>query len=126
MMREKSKRQKAGRTITGIAAHLAFLLTLIGGVSGVSVGALLGPVGTAHAATGISEEVKIRHLLQRATFGYTSEEAARVRQMGRNEWLWEQVRPEPIDDPELQERLSLYPSLSMGAGELLQNYPKVN
>lgn len=129
-MEGKRRRVRCAGRITSRTAALAFLLTLTGGpggfLGGFFDGSLTGTIAAAQAATGTAEEAKIRHLLQRATFGYTSEEAARVRQMGRNKWLWEQVRPKPIDDPELKERLSLYPSLSMGSDELLRNYPNQN
>ena len=126
MMEERHRREARNGTIAGKTAALAFLLTLAGGLGSFIGQPLPGSATRAEAATDIDEEGKIRHLLQRATFGHTSEEAARVRAMGRNAWLSEQIQPQPVADPELEERLAIYPSLTMQPAELLQNYPAQN
>ncbi|QDV08310.1 hypothetical protein Poly30_38470 [Planctomycetes bacterium Poly30] len=51
-------------------------------------------------------------LLARATFGYTPEEAGRVRSVGHDAWLAEQLQPERIDDSELDAELTRWPWLA--------------
>ena len=90
----------------------------------VALVASLGLAGIALA--GPKEDAKIRHLLQRATFGFTSEEADRVRAIGRHAWIGEQVQPDKIEDPSLDRKLEIHPSLTMSPAELLANYPRQN
>lgn len=53
-------------------------------------------------------------LLARATFGYTPAEARRVRELGHDAWLDEQLRPESIDDSALESKLARWPWLQSG------------
>jgi uncharacterized protein (DUF1800 family) len=82
---------------------------------------------SAAAASADSEEdAKIRHLLQRATFGLAPGEVQQVRRIGRYQWIGQQVAPDGIADPALDAKLAVYPSLSMNSAELLANYPQQN
>ena len=87
---------------------------------------LAGIVLAAPARADTEEDARIRHLLQRATFGVTAEETARVRAIGRYAWIGEQVLAPPGDDPELADKLAIYQALSMNSAELLANYPAQN
>ena len=51
-------------------------------------------------------------LLARATFGYTPREAERVRHLGHDPWLAEQLQPDQIDDSALETRLEEWPWLA--------------
>lgn len=126
MMEIKRTQQTSARRITIRAAAVAFAFALIGGTGDSANPWIPSTPSRAEAAPDSDEVARIRHLLQRATFGYTGEEAARVREMGRNAWVAEQLSLQPADDPELAERLAIYPSLTMEPAELLQNYPTQN
>lgn len=59
-------------------------------------------------------------LIARATFGYTPEEAERVRALGHDAWLAEQLQPELIDDSVLDARLEQWPWLAMGTRYIIE------
>ncbi|RME85558.1 MAG: DUF1800 domain-containing protein [Caldilineae bacterium] len=65
------------------------------------------------------------HLLRRATFGPTRSELERMRSMGVDAWIEEQLHPELIDDGELEAHLkATYPTLSMDLPDLFQMPPR--
>src|SRR5581483_1802083 len=74
-------------------------------------------------AARLSEDQKIIHLLNRATFGPRPGDVERVRQIGLARFLDEQLHPETIDDSELDRRLAALPTLQMSATEAFQFYP---
>ncbi len=76
--------------------------------------------------TGPFEDARVLHLLRRAAFGPTPELVEEVHRLGRARWVAQQLEPETIEDPELEARLALYPSLTMDATDLLANYPRQN
>lgn len=64
-------------------------------------------------------------VLNRVSFGPRPGDFERVQQMGIDAYIDEQLHPESIDDSAVEKRVAaLYPTLSMSAGELLQNYPQ--
>jgi len=71
----------------------------------------------------LTEDQKILHLLNRATFGLRPGDVDRVRQMGSDKFLDEQLHPETIDDSELEKRLVVLPTQQMTPVELSQFYP---
>src|SRR5512144_164110 len=71
-----------------------------------------------------AEAEAITHLLNRAAYGPTRELSEHVRCVGRQAWLEEQLHPADIDDATLDDRLAVYPSLSMSTAELLASYPR--
>ncbi|HKS42834.1 MAG TPA: DUF1800 domain-containing protein [Blastocatellia bacterium] len=71
----------------------------------------------------LNEDQKILHLLNRATFGPRPGDVDRVRQMGLDKFLDEQLHPETIDDSELEKRLVVLPTQQMTPTELYQFYP---
>ncbi len=64
-------------------------------------------------------------VLNRISFGPRPGEFERVKQIGIDNFVDEQLQPESIDDVALDKRLAdLYPTLSMNIGELMQTYPQ--
>jgi uncharacterized protein (DUF1800 family) len=72
---------------------------------------------------GPSEEQQTVHLLNRATFGVRPADVERVRAMGVEAWLEEQLRPEQVDDPIEEDVLQRYASVGMELDELFATYP---
>src|ERR687886_707031 len=60
------------------------------------------------------------HLLNRITFGATAAEVERVRRIGTEAYLQEQLYPERIDDAAMDARLAGFQTLSMDGASLLQ------
>ena len=71
----------------------------------------------------LSEDQKILHLLNRATFGPRPGDVERVRQIGIDRFLDRQLHPEAIDDSDLERRLAVLPTIQMTSAELYQFYP---
>ena len=71
----------------------------------------------------LTEDQKILHLLNRVTFGARPGDIERVRRVGLDKFLSEQLHPETIDDSELETRLAALPTLKMNSAELWQFYP---
>ncbi|MFP5262550.1 MAG: DUF1800 family protein [Blastocatellia bacterium] len=71
----------------------------------------------------LTEEQKALHLLNRITFGPRPGDVERVRRMGPDKLLEEQLHPEGLDDSELEKRLAVLPTQQMTSSELYQFYP---
>jgi uncharacterized protein (DUF1800 family) len=73
--------------------------------------------------TGLSEDEAILHALNRLGYGPRPGDIERVRQMGLEKWIDEQLDPQSIDDSALDERLSEFRTLKMSSAQLLEDYP---
>jgi uncharacterized protein (DUF1800 family) len=71
----------------------------------------------------MSQEQKILHLLNRLTFGARPGDFETIRRLGVEKFLDSQLRPETIDDSEVEKRLAVLPTLRMTQAELYQFYP---
>ncbi len=72
----------------------------------------------------LSPDQKVFHVLNRITFGPRPADIERVRQMGVEAFLEEQLNPGKIDDSAIEGRVNQLPTLSMSAAELVENYPR--
>lgn len=73
--------------------------------------------------TELSEDEAILHALNRLGYGPRPGDIERVREMGLEKWIDQQLDPESIDDSALDERLSEFRTLKMSSAQLLENYP---
>ncbi len=79
--------------------------------------------GGAASAKDAGELAAQRRLIQRATMGWTRAEAARAEELGYNRYLNRLLNYRFYDDSELETLLqSAFPTLSMSAAQLFQNY----
>jgi uncharacterized protein (DUF1800 family) len=76
-----------------------------------------------NSAARLTEDQRILHLLNRAGYGPRPGDIERVRKMGIERFLDEQLSPETIDNSEVEARLSALPTLRMTSAELYQFYP---
>jgi uncharacterized protein (DUF1800 family) len=76
--------------------------------------------------TELSEDQAILHALNRLAYGPRAGDVERIRQMGLEKWIDQQLHPESIDDSALDKRLETYPTLNMSAQKLLQEFPPPN
>ena len=72
----------------------------------------------------LSPDEKINHLLNRITFGARPGDMEKVREIGLNTFMDEQLHPERIDDLAVEARVAALPTLSMTPEELIENYPQ--
>jgi len=74
--------------------------------------------------TELSEDEAILQALNRFGFGPRPGDVDRVKQIGLQKWIDEQLRPESIDDSALQTRLERFPTLKMTSAQLLNEFPE--
>ncbi len=111
------------------------------GVAALAIGATARGVATARSAPA-RDRPAIRwrgspasgdidpalHVLRRASFGPTRGELSRVRAMGVDAWIEEQLAPDAIDDSRLEDRIARrYETLAMSPPELqaLDDFPRI-
>ncbi|HEX8070519.1 MAG TPA: DUF1800 domain-containing protein [Pyrinomonadaceae bacterium] len=98
----------------------------------VLASALLGgalPVAPANAqvkraAQRLSDEQRVAHALNRLAFGPRPGEIERVRQLGLERWLEQQLHPEQLDDAAAEAKLRNLPTLSLPTHELYARFPQ--
>src|SRR5437660_2591008 len=73
--------------------------------------------------TELSEDEAIVHALNRLGYGPRRGDVERVRKLGLERWIDQQLHPESLDDSALTARLDRYPSLALSAAKLLDQYP---
>jgi len=74
--------------------------------------------------TELSEDQAILHALNRLAYGPRPGEVERIRQMGLEKWVDQQLHPEMLDDAALDQRLyEKYATLRMSPRELAENFP---
>jgi uncharacterized protein (DUF1800 family) len=71
----------------------------------------------------LNEEEAIQHALNRLGYGPRPGDVERVRKMGLEKWIDQQLHPERIDDSGLSARLDQYLSLAMSPAVILAEYP---
>ncbi|MFZ0234995.1 MAG: DUF1800 domain-containing protein [Candidatus Acidiferrales bacterium] len=74
--------------------------------------------------TQLTEDEAIVHALNRLAYGPRPGDVERIRQMGLEKWIEQQLHPEAIDDQALNQRLQRYPTLAMSSKQLLEEYPR--
>jgi uncharacterized protein (DUF1800 family) len=74
--------------------------------------------------TELTEDEAINHALNRLAYGPRPEDVERIRQMGLEKWVDQQLNPDSVDDTALDARLRKYPTLKMSSKELLDAYPQ--
>ncbi len=75
------------------------------------------------AVAPMEESKRAVHALNRLTFGPRPGEAERVRALGVDKWIAQQLDPEKIDDSVVQARLAPLRTLQMDNREIVENYP---
>jgi uncharacterized protein (DUF1800 family) len=66
----------------------------------------------------------VSHLLNRIAFGPRPGDVERVRDLGIEQYIDQQLHPTRIDDSAIDARLTAMPSLRMSTSEILERYPR--
>ena len=72
----------------------------------------------------VTEEDAILQALNRLGFGPRSGDLERVKEMGLQKWIDQQLRPDLINDSALEARLDRFPTLKMASSKLLEEFPQ--
>jgi uncharacterized protein (DUF1800 family) len=73
--------------------------------------------------TQLTPDEAIVHALNRLGYGPRPGDVQRIRQMGLDKWVEEQLHPETINDGAFEQRLENYPTLKMAPRRLLDQFP---
>ena len=123
MMSTKIYSSRRFSVMRGIAAALsvAALLssTFAVGVSGQSMKA-----PTSKSAAKLSEDQRILHVLNRLGFGARPGDVERVKAMGLENYISQQLFPEKIDDTAAEAKLQNLETLRMTTAQLYEKYPQ--
>ena len=68
---------------------------------------------------------QIQHVLNRLAFGPRPGDVEKVRSMGVDAWIAQQLHPERIDDSRMQTVLASYPTLSTSTDQIVHSYQTV-
>ncbi len=72
----------------------------------------------------LSEDEAILQALNRLGYGPRPGDIGRVRQLGLQKWIDQQLHPESIDDRALDARLDRFSTLNMSSAQLLEEFPR--
>jgi uncharacterized protein (DUF1800 family) len=73
---------------------------------------------------GLTENEAILQALNRLGFGPRPGDIERVKEMGLQKWVDQQLHPESINDSALDARLQRFPTLKMSSAKLLDEFPE--
>jgi uncharacterized protein (DUF1800 family) len=71
----------------------------------------------------MDDDKRIVHALNRLTFGVRPGDVERVRALGLDNWLDQQLHPDKIDDSSVEARLAPFRTLRMSTREMVENFP---
>jgi uncharacterized protein (DUF1800 family) len=74
--------------------------------------------------TELSSDETILHALNRLGYGPRPGDLDRVRKMGLESWINQQLNPQSLDDSALQARLNRYSTISMSTTQLYTDFPQ--
>src|SRR6185437_2278684 len=76
--------------------------------------------------TQLTEDEAILHALDRLAYGPRPGDVDRIRKIGLEKWIDQQLNYDSIDDSALQEKLAEFKTLKMSSEQLLDKYPPPN
>src|SRR2546423_568505 len=106
--------QKLSAIISLVALCSAILATGVGAERSM----------TANKAAKLTEDQRILHVLNRLGFGARPGDVERVKAMGVDKYIEQQLFPEKIDDTASEARLRNLETLKMSTAELYERYPQ--
>lgn len=81
------------------------------------------PAKAASPADSLSGVEQMAHVLNRITYGARPGDIERVQKMGLKNFIEQQLHPEKIPDPAVEQKLAALETLTMTSAELVQEYP---
>src|SRR6266853_6573417 len=72
----------------------------------------------------LTEDEAILQALNRLGFGPRPGDVERVKEMGLQKWIDQQLRPDSINDSALEARLDRFPTLKMSSSKLVDEFPQ--
>lgn len=117
----KQSSRKSSSSVAHRVVALFSVLTLVAPLIAMSASAQRQQAAT---ATRLSEEQRILHVLNRLGFGARPGDVERVRAMGLDNYIKQQLNPGSIADTTVQAKVENLPALKMTTPELYAKYPQ--
>src|SRR5829696_2710942 len=103
---------------------MKFLLAITLTLSIVAQPFVLAAAQKSAKTRSLTEEQRVVHVLNRLGFGARPGDVERVRKMGVEAYVEQQLNPSKVDDSAAEARLRGFPTLGMSNSELLAKYPQ--
>jgi uncharacterized protein (DUF1800 family) len=119
---------KNSSILTAAMRRAASAILAVAMTATLTLGALTPVFGDARAkapkTSALSEAQKITHLLNRLGFGARPGDVERVKALGIDKYIDQQLHPERLDDAAAEARLKGIESIHMSLSELAEKYPE--
>ncbi|PYS83256.1 MAG: hypothetical protein DMF70_06955, partial [Acidobacteria bacterium] len=127
-MKSKYYRITASSTLVQRGAAILSIVALLGSTfaAGISAQSMSGGMKApaSKSAAKLSEDQRILHVLNRLGFGARPGDVERVKAMGIDNYITQQLFPEKIDDSASEAKLQNLVALRMTNAELYEKYPQ--
>src|SRR5438067_7993980 len=120
MSRTYLNQKPALRKITAVCTIIAIAATTFAAV----ISAQSMRTAASKSATRLSEDQRILHVLNRLGFGARPGDVERVKVMGVDKYIEQQLSPDKIDDAASEAKLQNLETLRMTTAELYEKYPQ--
>ncbi|MDQ2937486.1 MAG: DUF1800 domain-containing protein [Acidobacteriota bacterium] len=122
----KFKHHQFGRgfLVASNIASIVSTLALLSATFGVALSAQSAKTGTGRVTARLTEEQRILHVLNRLGFGARPGDIARVKAMGLDNYVSQQLSPEKISDGIAEAKLKNLATLNMTTAELYERFPQ--
>src|SRR5207245_1460560 len=123
-MNSKNGHSRQKSSITRQAAAMLSIAALLAGTFAAGVGAQSMKPETGQKAAKLSEDQRVLHVLNRLGFGARPADVERVKAMGVDKYIEQQLSPDKIDDAASEAKLQNLETLRMTTAELYEKYPQ--
>ena len=123
MSKTQRPRIRAKRRAAVLAVTIAATL-IAGALAPVFAGSFVDRKSKTTKISGLTEDQKITHLLNRIGFGPRPGDLERVKRIGIDKFIDQQLHPDRIDDSATEARLQGIESIHMSLAELSEKYPE--
>src|SRR5215471_100754 len=119
MKRSFSEQRTSWRKATSVLTMVAI------GVTTLAIGAYGQDMRTrTKSSAKLSEDQRVLHVLNRLGFGARPGDVERVKSLGVDKYIEQQLNPEKIDDSRAEAKLQNLETLRMSTAELYEKYPQ--
>ncbi len=87
-------------------------------------GTVIVPQPISHSSREQTADQQIRHVLNRLAFGARPGDYEKVRKMGVDAWIAQQLAPEKLPDPQVAQLIAQLPTYSMSPEKLIEEFPR--
>ena len=113
----------ARRRVASATLVLAVVASLALGSVAPAIAGTGSKTSGSKTVKGLTEDQKIIHVLNRLGFGARPGDVERVKRIGLNKYIEQQLYPERIGDSSVEARLESFPSLRMTLADVQDKYP---